>query len=280
MLGAVGIEYAGKIKIHYRQTRVTLVHSRHQLLSNEPLPEEFKKKTLNLLRDEGVRVILGHRCTVDNLADGSFYVIFSDGNRVHAGMVIMATSGSNPATEFLPRSALNGNGSVNVDSQFVSQLPIHITFLCRHKLTFHVNRQRLRVASTAPTNRVFAAGDIVNHQSIKLGGTAMLMGSIAAANIFSMLLSTHDPSWPLTLESCPEIEPRMSLSVGENAIVFSGNDGEVRFGKELVELHFGSDLGWTSKSYNVLLFISCYIANCNPLLGVLTALGLNDATNI
>jgi len=115
----VGIEYAGKIKLQYPQTPVTLVHSRHRLLSNEPLPDIFKEKTLQILQDQGIRVLLGKRCTVEDLVDGSFYAKFDDGNRIHAGMVIMATSKSYPATKFVPESALNENRSINVDKEFV-----------------------------------------------------------------------------------------------------------------------------------------------------------------
>jgi len=107
----------------------------------------------------------------------------------------------------------------------------------------------------------------------------MLMGSVAAANIFSVLQSSNDPSRPPTLESCPTIEPKMSLSVGHNAIVYSGPDGDISFGEDLGQSHFGSDLGWTSKSLNLFCILD-FIANNTSLLGVLSALGLDDAAKL
>lgn len=109
--GAVGVEFAGKIQTHYAGTPVTLIHSRDQLLSNEPLPEEFKLKALELLQQEGVKV--------EELPDGTHYVRFNDGGRLHTAMVIMATASSTPASQFLPCSVLSNTGTVNVDSKYV-----------------------------------------------------------------------------------------------------------------------------------------------------------------
>ncbi|KAJ5505372.1 hypothetical protein N7453_004329 [Penicillium expansum] len=89
--GAVGIEFAGKIQTHHPGTPVTLIHSRDQLLSNEPLPEEFKLRTLQLLRQQGVNVILNRRAEIEELPDETYYIKFNDGNRLHTAMVIMAT---------------------------------------------------------------------------------------------------------------------------------------------------------------------------------------------
>lgn len=117
--GAVGVEFAGKIQTHYAGTPVTLIHSRDQLLSNEPLPEEFKLKALKLLQQEGVKVILNQRVKVEEPPDGTHYVRFNDGGRLHTAMVIMATASSTPASQFLPCSVLSNTGTVNVDSKYV-----------------------------------------------------------------------------------------------------------------------------------------------------------------
>lgn len=116
----MGVEFAGKIRVHHPETPVTLVHSRGQLLSNEPLPEEFKLKALQLLQQQGVNVILNQRATSEELPDGTCYIKFDDGNRLHASMVIMAMASSTPASEFLPSLALSKTGAINVDSKYVS----------------------------------------------------------------------------------------------------------------------------------------------------------------
>ncbi|TLD39663.1 pyridine nucleotide-disulfide oxidoreductase AMID-like [Venturia nashicola] len=59
--GAVGIEMATELKTVSADLDVTLIHSRSKLLSAEPLPDEFKDKTLDLVRESGVKVILDHR---------------------------------------------------------------------------------------------------------------------------------------------------------------------------------------------------------------------------
>ncbi|KAJ5713575.1 uncharacterized protein N7483_010756 [Penicillium malachiteum] len=162
--GAVGVEFAGKIRTHYPGTAVTLVHSRDQLLSNEPLPIEFKTRTLKLLQEQGIKVLLNHRADVEELPDGTSYVKLHDGNRLHTAMVIMATASSNPFSQFLPPSSII-NGTINIDAH-------------------------LRISSKdGPIPRMFAAGDVVNLPGVKLRGTAVVMESVAAADIYSSLVA-------------------------------------------------------------------------------------------
>ena len=51
---------AAETKLVYPNTKVTLVHSREKLLSAEPLPDDFKDKTLALLRKGGVEAVMGN----------------------------------------------------------------------------------------------------------------------------------------------------------------------------------------------------------------------------
>ncbi|KAE8343167.1 hypothetical protein BDV24DRAFT_149791 [Aspergillus arachidicola] len=230
--GAIGVEFAGKIKTHYTGTPVTLVHSRHQLLSNEPLPEEFKTRTLELLREQGIDVILNQRADVEELPDGTFYVKFQDGNHLHTGMVIMAMASPTPSSQFLP------------------------SYIFRETLIYIGSLQIISKDEVIP--RMFAAGDIVNVPGIKLGGNALLMGSVAAANIYSLLVAQHNPSWRSAMERYVPMQPKMALSVGNSAVCYTSGDDGVKYGKEWVEPMFGSDLGWSK---------------------ILSALGLNNYEN-
>lgn len=45
----------------FKDKEVTLILSRSEVLSNEPLPKEFKDKTLELLHATSVKTILGRR---------------------------------------------------------------------------------------------------------------------------------------------------------------------------------------------------------------------------
>ncbi|KAJ5108241.1 hypothetical protein N7456_004916 [Penicillium angulare] len=241
--GAVGVEFAGKIRAHHPETPVTLVHSRDQLLSKEPLPEEFKLRTLQLLRQQGVNVILNQRADVEELPDGTHHVKFNDGDRLHTSMVIMAMASSTPSSQFLPSSVLDSTGSIKVDSKYVL---ISKVLRMRSDADVQMYPHSLRVINElGPLPRLFAAGDITNIPGIKLGRTAMLMGSVAAANIYSLLVAQNNPSWSLAMEPYIQIKPKMAISVGDSAVCYSSVDGGVQFGKGLVKPLFGSDLGWS-----------------------------------
>ena len=54
---------AAELKLVHPSKAVRLVHSRGRLLSSEPLPDEVKDKTLELMRDAGVDVLLNSRVT-------------------------------------------------------------------------------------------------------------------------------------------------------------------------------------------------------------------------
>lgn len=117
--GAIGVEFAGKIKRHHPGTPVTLVHSRNQLLSNEPLPEEFKLRALQLLQQQGVKVILNQRADIEQLPDGTYYITFSGCDRLHTTIVIMAIVSPTASSQFLPSAVLSNAGFIKVDSKYV-----------------------------------------------------------------------------------------------------------------------------------------------------------------
>lgn len=115
----MGIEFAGSLKAYHSSMRVTLVHSWDRLLSSEPLPDKFKTLSYELLQGEGVRVILNEHPSVEALPDGTYYVKSKNGDHIHAGLVIIATSQSKQSTSFLPKSYISGNGFIRVDSKQV-----------------------------------------------------------------------------------------------------------------------------------------------------------------
>lgn len=114
--GAVGVEFAAEIKTNHPQ-RVSLIHSRNALLSNEPLPDEFKERTLKVLQEEGVDVILGERPTV-HVDNDIFKIDFGEGKETGAAaFVINATTSSAPSTQFLSSDLLDKDGYVKVTGQ-------------------------------------------------------------------------------------------------------------------------------------------------------------------
>jgi NADH dehydrogenase FAD-containing subunit len=86
--GAVGIENAAELKVHFPNTEIILVHSRKQLLSAEPLSEEFKDRALQVLREEGVEVVLEERVLKEEDTDTGKRLVLSSGRTIECGKVI------------------------------------------------------------------------------------------------------------------------------------------------------------------------------------------------
>jgi len=120
--GAVGIEMAAEAKLCHPHTKVTLVHSRDKILSSEPLPDETKDVALQALRDAGVEVLLSERVTGTTASIGPDgrpmqTLTLQDGKHLVASQVISAISQSVPNTSYLPKSALDSEGLVKIDSR-------------------------------------------------------------------------------------------------------------------------------------------------------------------
>lgn len=120
--GAVGIEMAAELKLVEPHINVTLVHSRDQLLSAEPLPEETRVRALELVREANVDVLMSHRLTTIHADETSekgkrFTLTFDNGNSMQASEVIMAVSKSIPATTFLPKETLDEDGYAKVHAK-------------------------------------------------------------------------------------------------------------------------------------------------------------------
>ncbi|KKA21258.1 Pyridine nucleotide-disulfide oxidoreductase-like protein [Rasamsonia emersonii CBS 393.64] len=243
--GAVGTEFAAEIKHHYPDHRVILIHSRASLLSNEPLPEEFKEKALATLKAEGVEVMLETRVmneTTQTAPDGESQEIrlkLSNGDEIIAGHTIWATSRHLPRTEFLPPESLNEEGYVKV-------LP------------------SLQFAATIPNNHVhFAVGDIAAWSGIKRVGRALSMGQCAAVNILKLITADVTPVVKQSnssnsssssregeagdidgpeLQVYPYVPPMIALALGSTAVTYHPDMG-VSGGEEAYKTSFGTDLG-------------------------------------
>lgn len=74
----------------------------------------------------------------------------------------------------------------------------------------------------------------------------MVMGHVAAANIFNDILKKEDPLFEVEAAEFPEVAPMMALAVGSSAITYHPDKG-VMWGPERLAEVFGNDLGWASK---------------------------------
>ncbi|KAE8356001.1 hypothetical protein BDV28DRAFT_162097 [Aspergillus coremiiformis] len=222
--GAVGVEMAAELKELNAQQQVTLIHSRHRLLSAEPLPDDFKERVLSVLKETGVEVILGQR-VIDTTAveteqgKRTWNLTLADGTKLKAGHIINAISRSSPTSLYLPKEGLDEEGYVKI-------------------------RPNLQFANTVPNaQHHFAVGDIAQWGGIKRCGGAIHMGHYAATNIHQLMLSESNNTKPefLELEDYP---PVMGLALGHAAVSYSPDSG-VQYGKELLEILFGEDMGYT-----------------------------------
>ncbi|KAI4764316.1 FAD/NAD(P)-binding domain-containing protein [Aureobasidium sp. EXF-3400] len=219
--GAVGIEMASEIKTIEPWQKVTLVHSRDKLLSAEPLPDDFKERSLEILKEVGVEVVLGQR-VIDTTAvqsDGestSWKLTLSSGQHITAGHVITAISRSTPTSGYLPSAALDEDGYVKIDTS-------------------------LRFNSDVPNAKShFAAGDIASWSGIKRCGGAMHMGHYSAINIHQDMLKHRYGQIP-TYKELSEFPNVMGLAVGKKAVVFDSTNGTAS-GEDLMAGYFGNDL--------------------------------------
>jgi thioredoxin reductase len=112
---------ASEIKVIEPWQKVTLIHSRDKLLSAEPLPDDFKERSLEILKETGVEVIMGQRVidtTAVKTVDGSisWKLTLSGGQQMEAGHIITAISRSAPTSGYLPSAALDKDGYVKIDT--------------------------------------------------------------------------------------------------------------------------------------------------------------------
>ncbi|KAK4162359.1 hypothetical protein QBC43DRAFT_215319 [Cladorrhinum sp. PSN259] len=228
--GAVGIEMAAELKLVRPELNVTLVHSREKLLSSEPLPDEVKDKSLELLRESGVEVLMGRRVKStqaindeEGKGGGAFYrVTFEgedDGKTMLADQVSFAISRPVPATQFLSKSVKDEEGYVRIQPS-------------------------LAFPQDSPNSSDhFAAGDLVQWSGIKRCGGAMHMGYYAANNVHQRMIEVRTGKKPAFLQ-LDEIPPMIGLAVGKNAVSYWPQSG-TSYGEDVMKLFFGNDLGFT-----------------------------------
>ncbi|KAF2465795.1 FAD/NAD(P)-binding domain-containing protein [Lindgomyces ingoldianus] len=218
--GAVGVEFAGEIKANYPSLSVTLVHSRSEVLSSEPLPTEVKERVKLLLGEEGVDLKLGNRASVADLSDGKFLVTLANGENIIADVVLDATKKGSPTTNCLPAECLDDENGIKVNSylQFSSSIPNALSH--------------------------FGVGDVITWSGIKRAGGAMVMGQVAATNVYASILNSENvTSKPFQLGELPEYPVVIGIAVGKQCLTYDSKQG-VKWGVQLMKDYFQDDLGW------------------------------------
>ncbi|KAF2112777.1 hypothetical protein BDV96DRAFT_497397 [Lophiotrema nucula] len=219
--GAVGIEFAGEISNHYPSIHVTLVHSREEVLSSEPLPSEVKAKVKDLLEEEGVHLVLGNRATITQLPDSKYEVTLANGDKLSADLVLDTTRKGSPTTGFLPAETLNEEQEIKVTPQ-------------------------LSFESSIPNKEAhFGVGDVIAWSGIKRAGGAMVMGQLVAANVYASILNSEDSSNNYTLGELPEYPAVIGIAVGKQCLTYDKASG-IQYGVQKMADYFQDDLGWAA----------------------------------
>ncbi|CAO2651408.1 Nn.00g039780.m01.CDS01 [Neocucurbitaria sp. VM-36] len=221
--GAVGIEFAGEIKNYYPQIGVTLVHSRAEVLSSEPLPADVKARAKILLEEEGVDLILGSRATITELPNGQFTVTLANGETITADFVIDSTKKGSPTTHILPKECLNDD----------KEIMVHQSLMFKDTI--------------ANASSHFGVGDVIAWTGIKRAGSATVMGQTAAQNVYSAILNSElSPSAePYKTTELPHWDAVIGLAVGKQCLTYDPKSG-IKYGVEVMKGYFGDDLGWSA----------------------------------
>lgn len=221
--GAVGVEFAAEIKNHYPQIGVTLVHSRSEVLSSEPLPSDVKDRARLLLEEEGVELVLGSRASIAEQSNGQYNVTLANGDIITADFVIDSTKKGTPTTDVLPEACLNDDKEIMV-------------------------HQSLMFKDNIPNaSSHYGVGDVIAWSGIKRAGSATVMGQAAAQNIYASILNAEleDDAEKHTLTELPAWAAVIGLAVGKQCLTYDPTNG-MKYGVEVMQNYFGDDLGWAA----------------------------------
>jgi NADH dehydrogenase FAD-containing subunit len=224
--GAVGVEFAAEIKSYYPQIGVTLVHSRAEVLSSEPLPADVKDRARILLEEEGVELVLGNRASIEEQSNGQFKVTLANSDIITADFVIDSTKKGTPTTDVLPNECLNDDKEIMV-------------------------HQSLMFKDTIPNaTSHYGVGDVIAWSGIKRAGSATVMGQAAAQNIYASILNSELSTSAVksekhTLTELPAWAAVIGLAVGKQCLTYDPTNG-MKYGVEVMQGYFGDDLGWAA----------------------------------
>lgn len=119
--GAVGVEIASELKQVNPKVRVTLVHSRYKVLSSEPVPDEYRDCTLDLLQESGVETVLGCRVQDTMTTQNNRKIITLTGGKIlTASHVICAISRFSASAPYLPTTTADEHGYIKINPEYVT----------------------------------------------------------------------------------------------------------------------------------------------------------------
>ncbi|OIW28095.1 FAD/NAD(P)-binding domain-containing protein [Coniochaeta ligniaria NRRL 30616] len=205
--GAVGVEMAADIKSFFPEKKVTLVHSRAQLLPR--FGKRLHDHASKALTDLGVELKLQERPTIskhdenDVDASGQSTLRFKDGHEEHFDLVIPCT-GQRANTDlidgFLPDTISKTTGEIKVD-------------------------QTLQVTGDKIYPNILALGDVAETGGPKMGRAGAFQAEIVCQNIVAMI--HNQKPWATYRPNEAEGAIKLTLGKGEHCMymkMFNGTE--------------------------------------------------------
>ncbi|ORX81766.1 FAD/NAD(P)-binding domain-containing protein [Basidiobolus meristosporus CBS 931.73] len=170
--GCNGIELAGEIADDFPEKKVTLIHSRDKLLPGN-VSDRCRSQAHKSLTKRGVEVVFNERLifSQEDLTKTHYTrrAWTSTSGRVFETDIQFLCFGADPNSSFLKNLDGKYGGVLEEKSRLIKVLP-----------TMQLESSELA--------HIFAAGDVCNMWSEKLAGIAYRQGTIAADNIFKLIL--------------------------------------------------------------------------------------------
>ncbi|KAI9292800.1 FAD/NAD(P)-binding domain-containing protein [Neoconidiobolus thromboides FSU 785] len=196
--GAVGVEMACDIACHFKDKKVSLLHSR-ELPIPGPFTDEFRNKVVQVLEEFKVNLLFKQRLLnkEEIIEEGKirYKLTTSQNNTIECDMVIECTGFGAPNSELL-----------QLDNVLDEKKLVKI-------------RPTLQLESPKYSH-IYAIGDVNNFQEIKLAGGAMYQGMYAARSIHQLVVKNDDK-----LEEYPKFFQHLYLLLGPGKILAFAEEG-------------------------------------------------------
>ncbi|KAL2810741.1 hypothetical protein BJX63DRAFT_444493 [Aspergillus granulosus] len=203
--GPVGIQIATDIASHFPSKKVTLVHSRAQLLPY--FGSKLHEYAYQRMKELNIDVVLGERPVVTEDADdaGKRTLLFGDGRMKSYDLVI-------PCTGQRPNSGLLEEFAPAAVCQTTRQILV---------------RPTLQIADPSnPNPKLFALGDVAKTNAPRMARAARAQANVVTSNILSMIYQGK-----ASTNYTPQVyEGAIKLTLGKRRWIFYGQDEN---GKEM-----------------------------------------------
>ncbi|KIW59522.1 hypothetical protein PV05_03965 [Exophiala xenobiotica] len=234
--GAAGVEVAGDIKTQYPQKKVTLVHSREQLLNN--FGRGLHDIAKSALEELGVELYLGQR-VISGLEDDNPTEV-----TIQSEKVLQCDALVN-IPNMVERNLLT-TSQIRCTGQYARSALVKDAFPSSVSPSGSVLVGQTLQITGAPPN-VFACGDVIDLPGPRLGRAAAFQGIIVAQNIVRSIsgrpLKTYKPG-------VVDTSIELTLGLGNNVTYVNDGGKEMSFPKKVPDLDMHAAQAWKMMGAN------------------------------